>query len=120
MAGEKPAIKVSIVRKDKAGPARDIAAGWVNDDGRIGARAGRDIVAIKFSDGSVMQIADCYVNIYDNRGEQQQRAPRPGASTGGTSGFGGSAKHTAPKDTPDFGSGSDDDIPFARPYSTAV
>ena len=55
----------------------------VRDDGnRFSGKADKDVVAIKFADGTVWKAADVYVNVYDNR-ERLAAAARPSARVHG-------------------------------------
>lgn len=100
--GQKPAIKVVLVNKADKSQKRGLLAAWVRDDGNgFSGKPDKDVVAIKFADGTVWKAADAYVNVYDNRESgpsgPPQRAPQ---------------RTAAPKvddAPPDFG---DDDIPF--------
>ena len=102
--GDKPVVKVFGKRKNSAPPEApeyaDLAAFWLNEDGKLGGTWSRDIVAIKMKtrDGKTIVIdpAHYFCNLRDERETRPEapRAARPAA---------------APAELPDFG---DDDIPF--------
>lgn len=104
--GQKPAIKVVLVNKADKSQKRGLLAAWVRDDGNgFSGKADKDVVAIKFADGTVWKAADVYVNVYDNReSSPPQRAHRP-AFMGAPPQTGGGGDDAPP----DFG---DDDVPF--------
>ncbi len=80
-AGDKPAIRVLVVSKTDKTRKRTIAAAWVSDDGsRLNGAWDKDVVAVKFSDGTVARREDCYLNVYDNRDEQRSPRREPAAS----------------------------------------
>jgi hypothetical protein len=99
--GDKPAIRILAVSKADKTKKRSIAAAWVSDDGeRLNGMWDKDIVAVKFSDGTVATRDKHWINVYDNRGEQPSRRTK-------------SSTFEPPPDNgdppPDFG---DDEIPF--------
>ena len=101
-AGDKPAFRIVIVSKADKTKKRSFAAAWVSDSGdRLNGSFDKEVVAIKFADGTVAKPESCYVNFYDNRGEQPRprREPAPSVASNGV----------GDEPTGDFG---DDDIPF--------
>jgi len=103
----KPVVKVYGKRKgETTGPEYvDVAAFWVNDDGRLGGQWSKDIVAVKVRprDGGepyVVKLSDYFCNLRDER-EGSQRAGRPAPNQ---------VRKQRREEPPDFG---DDDLPPA-------
>lgn len=107
MAG-RPVVKVFGKRKKDGDPALpeyvDLAAWWVNDDGRLGGQWSRDLVAIKVKDRdgkthvlTAEQLKSYFCNLRDDReGAPAPRAAKPAPR--------------ADEGPPDFG--DDGDLPF--------
>lgn len=137
----KPDVRVVAKMKDGSLAKQyvDIGAWWRQEDGKLRGGWDRRVVAVKLDDGTVIQVADAFLNLQETAAQPvaprrapsssaapppddgfgDAPAPRPGASTQGTSGFGGSAKHTAPPDG--FGGGDpDDQIPFRQPFTLPI
>ena len=109
--GDKPVVKVYGKRKNTAPPEApeyaDLAAFWLNEDGKLGGMWSRDIIAIKMRtrDGATVVVdpAHYFCNLRDEREAATRPAARP------------AAKAPAASAAPDFG---DDDIPFRQPFVT--
>jgi len=124
MAGGKPIVKLYGKRKKDGDPALpeflDVAAFWLNDDGKLGGQWSRDIVAIKMKDRdgkqfvvSAEQLKAYFCNLRDDR-EQIPMAAVSAAVAKAKATRAASAPD-ASSAPPDFG---DDDIPFRRPFVT--
>ena len=97
----KPDVRVvAKLKVDRDGKAVyvDIGAWWRQEDGKLRGSWDRGIAAIKMADGRVLKCEDAFLNL------QEQR---PITASIGTSGHGGSAKHTS-IDASDV----EDDLPF--------
>jgi len=124
MAG-KPSVKVYGKKKQNAAPELpaflDLAAFWVNDDGRLSGQWSRDIVKIRVKDrdGKVHDLdaaalGSYFCNLRDDREMVDANALRAAANRRQAQ----KPADAAPPSfdaAPDFG---DDDIPFAVPYTT--
>ena len=105
--GQKPAIKVVLVNKADKSQKRGGSSrrGCATTATGSAAKADKDVVAIKFADGStVWKAADVYVNVYDSRelAPPQPHRPRSWAHLR-------RQVEVATTRRPDFG---DDDVPF--------
>jgi hypothetical protein len=106
-AGRKPDVKIAIKPKQPKEAKRTyIAAGW-REDGKLRLKFDRDIAAIILTDGTRLECADLYVDLYENdgdgvRGGAAQRSTSTPVETGRRAGSAGTS-------TDDF---DDDSIPF--------
>lgn len=75
-AGEKPCFKLYIASKADKKKTHAIAAGWPSDRGPgLSMRFDKDVVAIKFADGTVAKPDDVWLNSFDERiGSPHSRA----------------------------------------------
>lgn len=101
-AGQKPVIRVQIAKKTDKAAKKYIAAAWLRDDGKgLSGKFEKEVVAIKFSDGTVARAEDVWINFYDERMRDDDRpsnyrqSAKPGSAP--------------PSGAQDFG---DDNIPF--------
>ncbi len=74
----------------------DIGAWWRQEDGRLRGGWDRNIVAVKFADGRVLQVADAFLNL-----QETATQPAPGSHA--------RAPASPPPPADDFG---DDNLPF--------
>lgn len=110
--GRRPDVKIAVKPKQPKDAKRIyIAAGW-REDGKLRLKFDRDIASITLNDGTQLNCAELYVDLYENDGNDAPRG-RPGNGTRRQD-----QQRSAPADT--GGDFADDDIPFRQPYSTDV
>jgi hypothetical protein len=108
--GRKPDVKIAIKPKQPKEAKRVyIAAGW-REDGKLRLKFDRDIAAIVLTDGTRLECADLYIDLYENDGDGPRGRPGNGtqqAPAGAPAASGGA----------DFG---DDDVPFTTPFTLPI
>jgi hypothetical protein len=103
--GRKPDVKIAIKPKQPKEAKRTyIAAGW-REDGKLRLKFDRDIAAIVLTDGTQLQCADLYVDLYEDAPGQSSSRPGNGTKRAAPRGNDAAPTHGA---ADDFG----DDIPF--------
>jgi hypothetical protein len=109
----KPDVRVVAKMKDGSLAKQyvDLGAWWRQEDGKLRGGWDRRVVAVKLDDGTVIKVADAFLNL-----QETMQAARPAPARAPAT--------SAPPPDDGFGDagGGDfgDDLPFDRPFTTAI